>query len=57
MSDKKRTVAIVLKTGSTYYTGAPAEMINEVSGEFTLQPKESKSLEGEEIVVAANSVR
>lgn len=43
-SEKKRTVDIVLKTGSTYYTGAPAALINEVSAEFVLQPKEHKTL-------------
>ncbi|KAG0724712.1 Hemocyte protein-glutamine gamma-glutamyltransferase [Chionoecetes opilio] len=44
VSEKKRTVNIVLKAGSTYYTGAPAKPITEASNKFTLKPKESKTL-------------
>uniref|UniRef100_A0A0P4WF09 protein-glutamine gamma-glutamyltransferase n=1 Tax=Scylla olivacea TaxID=85551 RepID=A0A0P4WF09_SCYOL len=44
IGEVSRTVQIVLKAGSTYYTGAPAKPITEAGGEFVLKPKESKTL-------------
>lgn len=43
-SEKVRSVTIVLKAGSTYYTGAPAKPITEAAGDFALQPGQSKTL-------------
>ncbi|XP_045105578.1 hemocyte protein-glutamine gamma-glutamyltransferase-like [Portunus trituberculatus] len=43
-SEVDRTVQIVMKAGSVYYTGAPANPITEAGGEFVLKPKQSKTL-------------
>ncbi|KAK3850176.1 hypothetical protein Pcinc_043099, partial [Petrolisthes cinctipes] len=43
-SEKDRTITILLRAGSTYYTGAPAKHITQAEGKFTLKPSETKTL-------------
>lgn len=43
-SDQKRTVFIYLTAASRYYIGTKAQLIARAEGQFTLAPKETKSL-------------
>lgn len=43
-SEKIRTISIILRASSIYYTGSPAHQITSAEGKFVLQPSEVKTL-------------
>lgn len=56
-SNEKRTIQAILSAGSVYYTGVKAHLVKRASGDFVLQPKAGKKMEGERSFLTRQSSR